>query len=80
MPPLPDDESKIGEITALLHRWTAGDSLARAELVSVMYPELKKIAAHRMNNERRDHTLQATALVSEFFLQLARRGGSLAET
>jgi RNA polymerase sigma factor (TIGR02999 family) len=41
--------------------------------VTRMYPELKRIAESRMRGERPDHTLQATALVSEFFLQLARR-------
>ena len=62
------------QITALLNRCTDGDVSARADLVSAIYPELKRIAEQRMRCERRDHTLQATALVSEFFLQMARRG------
>lgn len=70
---MPPNGSNAGEVTALLHRWTAGDADARQELVGLMYPELKRIAENRMRGERRDHTLQATALVSEFFLQLARR-------
>jgi RNA polymerase sigma-70 factor, ECF subfamily len=62
-----------GEITDALLRCGAGDREARARLVSLMYPELKRIAALRMRGERRDHTLQATALVNEFFLRLARQ-------
>jgi len=36
-----------------------------------MYPELRRIAEGRMRSERSDHTLQPTALVNEFFLELA---------
>jgi RNA polymerase sigma-70 factor, ECF subfamily len=69
---VPQDPA-TGDLTALLHRWTSGDGDAGRELVARMYPELKRIAESRMRGERDDHTLQATALVSEFFLQLARR-------
>jgi RNA polymerase sigma factor (TIGR02999 family) len=62
-----------GEITDALLRCGAGDVEARAKLVSLVYPELKRIASLRMRGERRDHTLQATALVSEFFLRLANQ-------
>jgi RNA polymerase sigma factor (TIGR02999 family) len=61
------------DVTGVLRRWNAGDPVARQELIEFMYPELKRIARSRMRNERRDHTLQATALVSEFFLMMARR-------
>jgi RNA polymerase sigma-70 factor, ECF subfamily len=70
---MPSDLKNTGQVTTLLHRWTAGDTDARGELIAFMYPELKRIAESRMREERSDHTLQATALVSEFFLQLARR-------
>lgn len=62
-----------GDVTAVLRRWNAGDPVAREELIEFMYPELKRLARSRMRNERPDHTLQATALVSEFFLLMARR-------
>jgi RNA polymerase sigma factor (TIGR02999 family) len=68
----PDELSPV-EITGILQRWNAGDPGACEELINFMYPELKRIAEARMRSERDDHTLQATALVSEFFLQLARR-------
>jgi RNA polymerase sigma-70 factor (ECF subfamily) len=61
------------DITGVLRRWNAGDPVARQELIEFMYPELKRIAQARMRSERIDHTLQATALVSEFFLLMARR-------
>jgi RNA polymerase sigma factor (TIGR02999 family) len=45
----------------------------RAEqLLSLVYDELRKLAAHRMAHESPDHTLQATALVHEAYLQLLR--------
>jgi RNA polymerase sigma-70 factor, ECF subfamily len=61
------------DVTAVLRRWSTGDPVAQQELIEFMYPELKRIARSRMRNERPDHTLQATALVSEFFLIMARR-------
>jgi RNA polymerase sigma-70 factor (ECF subfamily) len=65
-------QSPPGEITVLLHRWTAGDRDAREQLVESVYPELRRIAQRRMRGERKDHTLQPTALISEFFLGLAK--------
>lgn len=56
----------------LLRRLSAGEDQARSELVSLMYPELKKIAEAQMSRERSDHTLQPTALVHEFFLEMMR--------
>jgi len=58
------------EITLLLHRWGNGDREALDRLVPVVYRELRQLARHYMDNERPDHTLQATALVSEAYLRL----------
>ena len=41
-----------------------------AELLSVVYDELRNLARHKMAGERIDHTLQATALVHEVYLRL----------
>lgn len=41
-----------------------------------MYNELREFACARMRHERRDHTLQPTALVHEAFLRLRQRDGS----
>jgi RNA polymerase sigma-70 factor, ECF subfamily len=53
--------------------WDATDEATRARLIEAVYPQLKHIAEHHMRRERQDHTLQPTALVSEFFLVLARQ-------
>ena len=58
------------EITLLLHEWGNGDRAALDKLVPVVYRELRRLARHYMNNERPDHTLQTTALVSEAYLRL----------
>src|SRR5262249_11506792 len=57
----------------ILQRLDGGDERARSQLVALLYPELRRIAESRMRTERLDHTLQPTALVNEFFLQLARQ-------
>jgi RNA polymerase sigma factor (TIGR02999 family) len=59
-----------GEVTQLLGRWNAKCSTDQAKLLELVYPELKRIAEFRMRRERPDHTLQATALVNEFVVQL----------
>jgi RNA polymerase sigma factor (TIGR02999 family) len=59
------------EVTALLARWRRGDEAAVAELMPVVYGELHRLASTAMRGERRDHTLQATALVHEAYLRLA---------
>jgi RNA polymerase sigma factor (TIGR02999 family) len=55
----------------LLRRWRAGDQAALNSLMSQLYAELHRIAAHRMRAERGSHTLQATALINEAYLRLA---------
>jgi RNA polymerase sigma-70 factor, ECF subfamily len=58
------------DITLILRRLKSGDSGAEAELLQKVYPELKKLAAKYMRQERSGHTLQATALVHEVYLRL----------
>jgi RNA polymerase sigma factor (TIGR02999 family) len=70
-----ESDPSPGDVTLLLRRLETGDLHARGELVSAMYPELKRIAEARMRGERFDHTLQPTALVNEFFLEIARTEG-----
>lgn len=47
-----------------------GNAAAREELVALVYPELRRIAAHYMQQERPGHTLRATGLVNEMYLRL----------
>ena len=56
-------------ITQLLERWSNGEENARDELVRLVYPELHRIATTYLRRERREHTLQPTALVNELFLR-----------
>jgi RNA polymerase sigma-70 factor (ECF subfamily) len=57
-------------ITRLLHRWQAGEAGALEKLMPLVYRELHAIAERYLARERRDHTLQSTALVHEAFLKL----------
>lgn len=61
-----------GAVTALLHRWRDGDASALDELMPLVYDELRRLAAGLMRGERGDHTLQATALINEAYVRLAR--------
>ena len=69
---MPDLAGETGgdDITALLQRWKAGDREALERLAPKVYAELRRIAARALASERRDHTLQSTALVHEAFLKL----------
>lgn len=53
----------------------AGDDKALAELIVLLYSELRSLASHYLQRERRDHTLQTTALVHEAYLRLAKQRG-----
>ena len=48
-----------------------GDDKAVAELVVLLYSELRSLASHYLQRERSEHTLQTTALVHEAYLRLA---------
>ncbi len=58
------------EITQLLESAQAGDRRAAAQLLPLVYDELRKLAAARMAAEAPGHTLDATALVHEAYLRL----------
>jgi RNA polymerase sigma factor (TIGR02999 family) len=63
-----------GDITALLSRVSSGDKSAEEPLLECVYLELHRIAESCMRGERRNHTLQPTALVNEAYQRLARPG------
>jgi RNA polymerase sigma factor (TIGR02999 family) len=58
-------------IAALFERLRSGDQSALNDLVTALYPELRRIAARKLRGERTGHTLQTTALVHEAYLKLA---------
>jgi len=64
-------ESSPADVTSLLNKLAAGDQEAAAQLVPLVYAELRRLAARRLRQERPDHTLQATALVHEAYMKLA---------
>ncbi|MGH9512524.1 MAG: sigma-70 family RNA polymerase sigma factor [Terriglobales bacterium] len=67
----PEVEQVKGEITELLVRFRERDPQAEAQLIPLIYDELRRQAHRCLNRERGDHTLQPTALVHEVFLRMA---------
>ena len=61
------------DVTHLLDAAAAGDRQAAADLLSLVYEELRKLAGARMASERPGHTLDPTALVHEAYLRLVAR-------
>jgi RNA polymerase sigma factor (TIGR02999 family) len=60
----------MSDVTRLLDAAAAGDRRAAADLLPLVYDELRKLAAARMAAEAPGHTLDATALVHEAYLRL----------
>jgi RNA polymerase sigma factor (TIGR02999 family) len=57
-------------VTRLLSAWRSGDSHALEQLTPLVYQELRDLAHRYMRRERRNHTLQATAVVHEAYVRL----------
>jgi RNA polymerase sigma factor (TIGR02999 family) len=64
------DMPSTHDVTQLLKAWTTGDERALDKLTPLVYEQLHRIAQRCMAGERTGHTLQATALVNEVYLQL----------
>jgi RNA polymerase sigma factor (TIGR02999 family) len=60
----------MSEVTQILNAIGQGDSNASAELLSLVYEELRKLAAQKLGQEKPGQTLEATALVHEAYLRL----------
>ncbi len=60
------------DVTALLERWSDGETAVLGELIPLVYEDLRRLADRSLRRERRDHTLQPTALVHEAYMRLAR--------
>ncbi|CAN5153118.1 ECF-type sigma factor [soil metagenome] len=63
------------DVTRLLDAAAAGDCQAAADLLPLVYDELRKLAAVRVADEKPGNTLQATALVHEAYLRLVGPAG-----
>ncbi len=65
------------DVTRILSAIEQGDPRAAEQLLPLVYDELRKLAAHRLTQEKPGQTLQATALVHEAYLRLV--GGEQAQ-
>lgn len=68
------DGDHTQDMTRLLVRIAEGDPRATEELLPLVYDQLRRIASARMAGERRDHTLQATALLHEAYVRMMGGG------
>src|SRR5262245_61360930 len=69
----------MNEVTRILAVIEQGDCGAAAQLLPLVYEELRKLAVQKLAQEKPGQTLQATALVHETYLRLVeseRRGSS----
>ncbi len=73
---MPPEIPSPGEITELLKLWKDGDREAFQQVVSLAYPNLRAIAIGYLQRGAGHQTLQATGLVSELYLKLARVRGA----
>ena len=63
-------DTSPGQVTVLLKRLTEGRKEAEADLIPLVYTELRRIAAAYMRSESAGHTLQPTALAHEAYIRL----------
>jgi len=66
-----------GSVTNLLMRFHRGDPTVEAKLLTLVRAELHQLAVSYMRRERRDHTLQPTALIHEAYIRLASQAPKL---
>jgi hypothetical protein len=59
-------------VTQLLHQWQDGDREALDRLIPIVYDELRALASRQLAREWRHGRLQATAIVNEAYVRLAR--------
>ncbi len=58
------------DVTRIIESIKEGDSRASEQLLPLVYNELRRLAAHKLSNEKPGQTLQATALVHEAYMRL----------
>lgn len=63
------------DISGLIAAWGAGDERALRSLMSVIYPDLRRIARRHLGQHQVGQTLESAALANEAYLKLARAGG-----
>jgi RNA polymerase sigma factor (TIGR02999 family) len=65
-------QSTPEKVSGLFAQFRHGNREAAGQLVELLYPELRRIAASKMKTERPEHTWQPTVLVNELYLELLR--------
>ena len=68
-------EEGSADISGLLAAWNNGDEEALSQLMSFLYPELRRIARRHLGRRAAGHTLESAALANEAYLKLIRAGG-----
>src|SRR5947208_3474378 len=63
------------DISALIAAWGDGDEQALRSLISVVYPELRRIARRHLGRRQAGQTLESAALANEAYLKLVGAGG-----
>jgi RNA polymerase sigma-70 factor (ECF subfamily) len=69
------DIEDTDDISGLLAAWSGGDEDALDDLISIVYPEMRRIARQHLGRNAADHTLQSAALANEAYLKLVRARG-----
>jgi RNA polymerase sigma factor (TIGR02999 family) len=64
------DKPDLRDITRILRQLTSGNADAASQLLNVVYPELRRLAATYFKNEPKGHLLEPTALVHEAYIKL----------
>jgi RNA polymerase sigma-70 factor (ECF subfamily) len=63
------------DISGLIAAWGNGDEQALSSLITLVYPELRRIARRHLGRGQPGHTLESAALANEAYLKLVRVGG-----
>src|SRR3954447_4800799 len=63
------------DISELIVAWGNGDKQALTGLISLLYPEMRRIARRHLGHRQPRQTLESAALANEAYLKLARAGG-----
>lgn len=74
---MPIEQPNPNPISMMVIRFASGDHSVENELFSLIYKDLRHIAALRLRGERKGHSLQATELVHEAFLRMAVQAGGI---
>jgi RNA polymerase sigma factor (TIGR02999 family) len=68
-----------GEITVLLRKWKDGEPSAFENLMPLVYPHLREVAAAYIRRERNPDVMQGTELVHELYLRLLNQKKAVGE-